>query len=190
MQRLRVVRIPGETAMLACACAVTLGAACDRQADRTGANTGTASGAAVVEEARTFMDGYARDLLAGDRAAIAARYDRSGAYFLGNGRKEFSPYDSIVAQYRGASWSPPVSFAWRDLSFEPAGPNAVVVAGQFVWGAAAGAPPMTVSYTSLLHRQDGALRIRLEDESFDPATLPPRPAADSARTARDTVTKR
>jgi len=176
--------------MVACTCIAALGSACDRQADRASPDTGTASGASGVEEARTFMDGYARDLLAGDRAAIAARYDRSGAYFLGNGHKEFTPHDSIVAQYRGASWSPPVSFTWRDLSFEPAGPDAVVVAGQFVWGAAAGAPPMTGSYTSLLHRQEGVLRIRLEDESFDPATLPPRPAADSARTSRDTITKR
>jgi hypothetical protein len=127
------------------------------------------------------MDTYARDLLAGNRAAIAARYDRTGAYFLGNGRKEFSPYDSVVAQYRGAGWSPPVSFAWHDLSFEPAGPDAVVVAGQFDWTAAAGAQPVTLSYTALLHRQEGVLRIRLEDESIDPAKLPARPAPDSAR---------
>jgi len=177
-------------AVLACACVFALGSACDRPADRAGPTTGAASGAGVVEEARTFMDGYARDLLAGDRGAIAARYDRSGAYFLGSGHKEFTPHDSIVAQYRGASWSPPVSFTWRDLSFEPAGPDAVVVAGQFVWGAAAGAPLMTLSYTSLLHRQEGVLRIRVEDESFDPATLPPRPATDSARTSRDTISKR
>jgi len=83
--------------------------------------------------------------------------------------------------YRGAAWKPPASFEWRDLTFEPIGPDAVVVAGQFVWGPVAGAPPMTLSYTSLLRRQEGALRIRLEDESVDPASLPPRPVGDSAR---------
>jgi hypothetical protein len=127
------------------------------------------------------MDAYARDLLAGDRRAIAARYDRTGSYSLGNGRKEFTAYDSVVARYGGARWSPPASFEWRDLSFEALGPDAVVVAGRFVWGPAAGAPPMTFSYTSLLRRQDGEFRIRLEDESIDPASLPPRPASDSAR---------
>ena len=182
MHRLRVIRAPHMgRALLACACIGALGVACSQPADRAAARAGASAGAGVVEEARAFMDAYARDLLAGDRAAVGARYDRTGAYFLGNGRKEFMPYDSIVAQYAAASWTPPASFAWRDLSFEPAGPDAVVVAGQFVWGAAAGSPSLTMSYTALLHRQDGALRIRVENESFDPTTLPPRPASDSAR---------
>ena len=182
MHQLRVIRAPlMGTALLACACIGALGMACSQTADRDATRAGSSAGAGVVQEARTFMEGYARDLLAGDRAAVAARYDRSGAYFLGNGRKEFTPYDSIVAQYAAATWTPPASFAWRDLSFEPAGPDAVVVAGQFIWGAAAGAPSLTMSYTALLHRQEGALRIRVEDESFDPSTLPPRPASDSAR---------
>jgi hypothetical protein len=129
------------------------------------------SGAGVVEEARAFMDAYARDLLAGNRAAIAARYDRRGAYMMGNGQKEFLPYDAIVARYQGPSWNPPASFEWRDLSFEPAGPDAVIVAGRFAWGRQ-GRAPMTLSYTGFLHRQDGVLRIRLEDESFDPRTMP------------------
>ena len=44
------------------------------------------------DEARAFMDAYARDLLAGNRQAIAARYDRTGSYLLGNGRKVFMPH--------------------------------------------------------------------------------------------------
>ena len=182
MHRPRVIRaLHMGTALLMCACIGALGVACSQASDRDTTRAGASAAAGVVEEGRTFMEGYARDLLAGDRAAVGARYDRSGAYFLGNGRKEFTPYDSIVAQYAGASWKPPASFAWRDLSFEPAGPDAVVVAGQFVWGSAAGAPSLTMSYTALLHRQEGMLRIRVENESFDPATLPPRPAGDSAR---------
>lgn len=176
--RLPLVSRPG-IALLLYANAAVLGAACNARSDDVAARTGAHADA--IEEARSFMDSYARELLAGDRAAIVARYDRTGAYILGNGRKEFVPYDSIVAQYSGANWSPPASFEWRDLSFEAAGPDAVVVVGLFTWGRGGGAPPMTLSYTSLLRRQDGVLRIRVEDESLDPASLPPRPPADTAR---------
>ena len=182
MHRLRPFRMPRTALSLVIGAHASVSlAACDSQSQRGATRTDASSGADVVAEARAFMDAYARDLLAGNRQAIAARYDRTGSYLLGNGRKEFMPYDSVVAQYGGASWSPPVSFEWRNLSFEPAGPDAVVVAGQFVWGPAAGVPPMTLSYTSLLRRQDGELRIRLEDESIDPTSLPPRPSADSVR---------
>lgn len=129
----------------------------------------------VADEARSFMDAYARDLLAGDRAAIAARYDSAGAYFVGNGRKEFEPYEAIRSRYAGAEWAPPRSFEWRDLSYEAAGPDAVVVTGLFAWGTCPGAPPLVISYTGLLVRRGGGLRIRLEDESVDPRTPPPAP---------------
>ena len=42
-----------------------------------------ADDAPVVIEAKTFMAGYADDLLTGDRAAIANRYDRRGAWRVG-----------------------------------------------------------------------------------------------------------
>ena len=124
-----------------------------------------AAEAPIVTEARAFMASYAEALLAGDRAGISGRYDRNGAFFLGNGRKSFDTHARITAQYAGADWQPPHRFEWRDLSYEPAGTDAVVVAGQFLWTPRAGAQPMTFSYTALLHRQDGVLRIRLEDES-------------------------
>lgn len=146
-----------------------------------GTPAGAPSQAGVVEEARAFMDSYARDLLAGNRAAISARYHRDGAYFMGNGNKDFEPYDSIAARYAGPNWSPPAAFEWRDLSFEPVGPDAVVVVGRFLWGVRTGSAPLTLSYTGLLRRQDGVLRIRLEDESVDPRTLPPRQPRDSSR---------
>jgi hypothetical protein len=119
----------------------------------------------IVAEARAFMADYARALLAGDRAGIAGRYDRDGAFFLGDGRKTFETHARIIAQYAGADWQPPHRFEWRDLSYEPAGADAVVVAGLFLWTPGVGAEPFTFSYTALLHRRDGALRIRLEDES-------------------------
>ena len=135
-----------------------------------------ASGSAeppVVVEARAFMAAYAEALLAGDRPGIAARYDRNGAFALGNGRKSFGPYARIVEQYASAQWQPPFRFEWRDLSFEPIGNDAVVIAGQFAWTRSDGTEPSIYSYTALLRRQDGVLRIRLEDES----SRPPRPAS-------------
>ena len=119
----------------------------------------------VVAEARAFMASYAADLQQGNRAGIAGRYDRSGAFFLGNGGKTFETHARITAQYAGAQWQPPHRFEWRDLSYELVGPDAVVIAGQFAWTPREGAEPRVYSYTALLHRQDGALRIRLEDES-------------------------
>ncbi len=43
---------------------------------------GSGSEQAIVTEAQAFMAGYARDLKAGDRQGIAARYSRNGAYSL------------------------------------------------------------------------------------------------------------
>ena len=127
---------------------------------------------AVVAEARAFMDAYARELLAGDRAAIAARYDRTGAYLVRDGEKSFVTYADIVARYARPGWSPPASFEWRDLSFEPVGSDAVVVVGHFLWTRQTGATPMSISYTALLWRQDGELRIRVEDEQLIPERRP------------------
>ena len=168
-------------AALAAAAMVML-SACGGPSDSAVRQPDSASARAITDEARAFMDGYARDLLAGDRAAIGARYARTGAYLLGNGRKELLPYDSVAAQYRDARWTPPKAFEWRDLSFEPVGPDAVVVAGLLAWTNASGGAPLTLSYTALLRRQDGVLRIRLEDESIDPRSLPSAGVpADSSR---------
>lgn len=124
--------------------------------------------APLVTEARAFMASYAEALRQGDRAGIAARYDRTGAYHLGNGGKSFESHAAIRALYAGAAWQPPHHFEWRDLSYEPVGADAVVIAGQFAWTLRAGAEPLVYSYTALLRRQDGVLRIRLEDESSAP----------------------
>lgn len=131
-------------------------------------------------EARAFMESYARDLQAGNREGLADRYDRRGAYMLINGEKLLEPYDSIAARYR-TSWRPPATFQWEDLSYEVVGPDAVVVAGRFAW-TRAGAPAVRYAYSALLLRQQGALRIRLEDESVDVRAIP-RPVCrpDSAR---------
>ncbi len=118
-------------------------------------------------EARAFMDAYARDLRAGAREAIVARYESRGAYRVGNGRKALEPVDSLRASYMGASWQPPASFEWRDLSYEVLSDDAVMVVGRFEWTGADG-KMLPLSYTSLLLRRDGEWRIRLEDESVSP----------------------
>jgi hypothetical protein len=122
-----------------------------------------AADSAIVAEARAFMEGYARDLAAGSRAEIAARYDRRGAYFVFDGERDLPTWEMIDRQYR-THWQAPAAFEWRDLVYEPAGPDAVMVNGWFLWTMAAGEEPMRFSYTGLLVRQDGELRIRLENE--------------------------
>ena len=126
---------------------------------------GSAHAATPVEEATAFMASYADDLRAGNRTAIAARYDRSGAWRVGDGMAQLDTWERISAIYASAQWQPPAAFEWRDLAYEPAGPDAVVVVGRFAWTPAAGQPPLVYSYTALLIRRDGVWRIRLEDES-------------------------
>jgi len=121
----------------------------------------------LVAEARAFMDGYGEDLRTGDREAIAARYDRRGAYIMFDGERDFAPWDALAAQYRTA-WEPPAAFEWQGMIYEPAGPDAVVVNGHFLWTMQPGEDPIRFRYTGLLIREDGELRIRLEDESAIP----------------------
>ncbi len=132
----------------------------------------------LVREAQAFMESYARDLRAGERERLVARYDPRGAYLVGEGKKTLLSPDSIRAIYTG-QWRPPASFEWRDLSYEVVGPDAVVVVGRFIWGVNA-EQQIRVSYTGLLLRRNGELYIRLEDESAAPAAAPQCPP-DSAR---------
>lgn len=149
--------------------AFAFAAAAQPQAQPKGATNAPAE-PAIVAEARAFMEAYGRDLLAANRAGIARRYDRRGAWFLGNGNKTLQTYAQVEAHYAGR-WAPPKSFEWRGLEYEPLGPNAVVVVGTFLWGRQDGSAPRAISYTGLLIRQEGELRIRVEDESGAP---PPR----------------
>jgi len=121
--------------------------------------------AGIRAEAERFMHAYGRELIAGDRAAIARRYPRGRAWRVGHCAKSLQSGAGIEAFYGGEQWARRASFAWRGLSYEVLGPDAVVVVGLFEWGRPGGGEPLTLSYTGLLVRQDGELRIRLEDES-------------------------
>lgn len=118
---------------------------------------------AITVEARDFMAGYARDLLDGNRAGIAARYDRQGAWMVHAGQARFIAHDRITRRY-AEDWNPPSAFEWRDLVFIPSGEDAVTVVGRFVW-TSTGEEPALIAYHGQLVRQDGQLRIRVEDET-------------------------
>jgi hypothetical protein len=133
----------------------------------------------LVAEARAFMEAYGRDLAAGNREAIAARYDRGGPYIMFDGERERVPWEELATQYR-TEWRAPAAFEWRNLVFLPAGPDAVVVNGHFFWTRQGGAEPTRLRYTALLVRQEGELRIRLEDESVAPARESAPPAMPPA----------
>ena len=120
-------------------------------------------------DAREFMAGYADDLRNGRREAIVDRYDRRGAYRVGEGEKNLETWELIRAAYM-TQWTPPARFAWRELSYEVVSETAVIIVGLFEWGLADGRS-LTFSYTGLLIRTDGELRIRLEDESMSPKML-------------------
>lgn len=122
---------------------------------------------AIVAEAQAFMDGYARDLLAGDRTAIAARYDRDGAWIVKSGAARLMSHDAVTRLY-AERWSPPAAFEWKDLVFIPSGEDAITVVGRFIW-TEDGETPALLSYHGQFVREDGELRILVEDEALVPA---------------------
>jgi hypothetical protein len=116
------------------------------------------------EEARGFMAELEAEIHAGDLDAILHRYSRRGVYLASFGAKTFVPYAELVAGYN-EGWVAPVSFELDDLSFEVVDADAVAVVGSFrlKWSDEQG---FAGTYTSLLVREDGELRIRLEAESM------------------------
>lgn len=119
---------------------------------------------AIAAEARAFMADYARDLLAGDRAAIAARYDPQGAWMVRAGQARFVAHARISQLYAGEDWQAPAAFEWRDLVFIPLGDDAVTVIGRFAW-TSADQETGIVAYNAQFVRHEGGLRIRVEDET-------------------------
>ena len=119
-----------------------------------------------------FYDSYAEDLRQERREEIANRYDRRGAYLMGNGSKRLQTFEQIKERYL-TKWSGPKSFSWKDLSVEIISKNVVAVVGKFEWVTTAG-QSMNFSYTGVLIKQKGEWRIRIEDESM----APPKAAAN------------
>lgn len=122
--------------------------------------------APVIAEARAFMADYARDLIAGNRRGVAERYHPDGALIQGNGTSRMESAASTTAYYLSDQWQPLAGFEWRDLHYEALSPDAVQVAGIFLYEREG--RPRIVSYTGLLVRHGGRLRIRIEHESAAP----------------------
>ena len=122
------------------------------------------SGRSAEKELRAFYDAYADDLREHRREAIGERYDRRGVWFLGNGGKRHVSFEDNKKSY-ATKWRGPRKFDWNDLSFEIIDANSAVAIGKFEWQGERDEKPLTCSYTGLLHRTNGAWRIRVEDES-------------------------
>jgi len=122
----------------------------------------TAPSADLETQAQSFMAAYADDLRNGDRDGVAERYHAEGAYAIFNGSGGFRSFGAIAARYR-ETWAPPLSFEWLNLVYEPLGPDAVAVVGGFAWSDGSGVG--RYSYTGILRREDGALKIVLEDKT-------------------------
>jgi hypothetical protein len=125
----------------------------------------------IVAEARAFMEGYGRELLAGDRAGVAARYHPDGAVMAFNGQAERQTWAQIAARYAG-DWSPPLSFSWSDLGFTSTDPHTVVVIGRFTWGAAEGRSAVLTYHGQLVRTPEG-LRLVVEHETLLPPERSP-----------------
>lgn len=123
----------------------------------------------IEMEAQAFMAAYGDDIRAGDRLAIAERYAESGAVMVLDGVGGHRTQEAIAARY-GSGWTPPSSFEWLDLAFEPVGMNAVAVSGKFHWGS--GDDVLIYAYGGVLMRENGALSIVLEDEGRIPGQVP------------------
>src|SRR5690348_16073523 len=85
--------------------------------------------AIAEKEVRQFYETYADDLRERRRESIVERYDRRGAYFMGNGRKSLDSFESIKDRYMN-KWKGPKGFQWTDLSFEILSPTHAVVVGK------------------------------------------------------------
>ncbi len=112
---------------------------------------------------REFMEGYGRDLAAGERAALGERYDTAGSLALINGRTIELSHAETAARYL-ESWTPPLFFQWDNLSYHIIEPETALVMGRFKWMRSE--PDTTVySYGAVLRLTPMGWRIRAEIET-------------------------
>jgi len=121
-------------------------------------------------EVQAVLDSMARDLTSNNRAALVARYDKRGVFFLGNWGAELVPFDSLPTQIYGSDWKPPARFTWHNVHVEALGAQTSIVYAQFVWWTAAGDSVLT-SYTGVFVKNGRNWRIRSEHESPDVGQL-------------------
>jgi len=124
----------------------------------------------IEREVRAFYTAYGEDLRWHRREAISDRYDTNGVFFVGNGNKTLESYE-MNKKYYQTKWIGPKSFEWKDLSVEVLSTDAAVVVGRFEWETDGG-ETLRFSYTGLVKKYAGGWRIRVEDESRQPAQAP------------------
>lgn len=112
--------------------------------------------------ARVFSR-YAESMLSGDRAALVDAYSPAGVRVVSNGESVMLSPSDVAARYSAPRWSAPAAFAWKDLSWEPVGPDAYFAFGRYDVRARADAPVRTYSYSALLRRRDGKVGITIEN---------------------------
>lgn len=125
----------------------------------------TPAGRDIEADARAFMAGYAADLLAHDAGAVASRYSRRGAHLVFPGDRRVETHETIARRYREGMIETS-AFDWQDLAYEPISDDAILVTGAFRWESPAN-PGVLGTYATLLVREEGELRIRMESEFFD-----------------------
>ena len=113
---------------------------------------------------QAVLDSITKDLVAANRTSLAARYDRSGAVFLGNWGMRTVPFDSIPDVY-GPKWTAPVRFHWRNITMDVIDSRNAVVYAQFMWYDSATASSLT-QYTGVFRFDGKAWRIRSDHESW------------------------
>jgi hypothetical protein len=152
-----------KTAILLLLTCIFIFASLNAAAQKAKVSTPQKQIATAEKEVREFFESYGEDLRLHRREAIADRYDRRGAYLMGNGGKDLVPFEAVKDRYLN-KWPGPKSFQWKDLSFEMLSPAIAVVLGKFEWQRADD-KVFNYSYTGVLVKRDGRWRIRVEDES-------------------------
>jgi len=126
----------------------------------------SAASDAIAAEAKAFMQEYGDDLRLHRREALADRYSHRGVFLPSESSAGPISFEANAALYRTSSqWKGPEAFEWRNLFYEVLGPDAVVVVGTFLWRDASKREAIEFSYSNLLVRESGRLRIRVEHEA-------------------------
>lgn len=117
----------------------------------------------IAGQARRFMQDYARDLRAGDRAALADRFDRGGAWRLTPDSRYWVRQDwqQIRDTFAAPDWRPPAHFDWFTLDLQVVDRDAVAVAAVVDRGGSGDRAAFHL-YSALLVRGRDGFRIRME----------------------------
>ncbi|HET7537796.1 MAG TPA: hypothetical protein VFJ90_15160 [Candidatus Didemnitutus sp.] len=117
----------------------------------------------IPPDAKAFMDAYAKDLKAGNRDSIIARYHSQGVFILAVGVDDLMRPRQIADFYR-TQWQPPHAIAWRNLRYRSLSPETILIEGGFDWQQTADKPAQYFSYGAILIKEPTGFHIRSEIE--------------------------